>query len=70
MERQPPLRTVLQKEADAIDCDLYRLITRVERLAETIKVAGPQLRSVSSALWAARPGLRQFMHRDDREATA
>lgn len=31
MERQPPPRTVLQKEADAIDCDLYRLITRVHR---------------------------------------
>jgi len=62
-------RSTLQRECDAMDCDLYRIICRAERLAETIKVAGPKLRYVVSRLRSARPGLRELMHVDDRKGT-
>jgi hypothetical protein len=62
-------RTELQTEADRIDCDLYRIISAVERLADRIPIAGAQLRAVAYTLHNARPGLRRFMHADDRRLT-
>jgi len=62
-------RTELQRGSDSADCDLYRVICRIEALADRIKVAGPKLRGVANKLHAARGDLRSFMHSDDREAT-
>lgn len=64
-----PTRTVLQREADAIDCDIYRLQCRLEGLADRIKVAGPGLRQAAMELAAARPHVRRFMHEYDRSRT-
>lgn len=62
-------RTELQRATDSADCDLYRVICRIEALADRIKVAGPKLRGVANKLHAARSDLRSFMHPTDREAT-
>lgn len=67
--RTAGLRTVLQRDSDAADCELYRVISRIESLAERIPVAAPKLRGVAIKLRAARPDLRAFMHSDDLEAT-
>ena len=66
---QYPSRSKLQRECNDLDCELYRLIGRAERLAEEIKVAGPKLRYVVTQLRKARPGLRELMHIKDRIGT-
>jgi hypothetical protein len=66
-------RTTLERDADYIDCDLYRLITRVERLYDTHKsrdsYARDNLAKSLKALRKARVGLRVLMHETDREET-
>lgn len=71
-ERQPP-RTRIQRDADSIDCDLYRVITRVERLYDSIKHhSGPRVADLHKALMSlrsARPGIRLLMNEFDRKRT-
>jgi hypothetical protein len=68
--REPKIvRTLLQKEADAIDCDIYRLQCKLESVADRIKTAGPALRRAAMELAAARPHVRRFMHEYDRSRT-
>lgn len=66
-------RTPLQRDADDIDCDLYRLICRVERLYDTHKrrnaYARDNLVESLQALRRGRVGLRVLMHESDRERT-
>lgn len=65
-------RTELQRDADNADCDLYRVLSRVEAMydankrdRETAKSLGPTLQH----LRLARGGLRALMHKDDRKGT-
>lgn len=65
-------RTPLEREADAMDCDLFRVLQRAERLYDERKrdrdvrdSLGPALNQLRSA----RSGLRQLMHKDDRKGT-
>lgn len=62
-------RTVLQRKADAIDCDLFRIISELESLADLIKTAGPSLRRAAMEVSAARPFVRKLMHEYDRSRT-
>lgn len=62
-------RSTLQEEANEADCDLYRVISRLEGLADRLPIAGPKLRAVANKLHAARPALRDLMHPADRERT-
>lgn len=66
-------RTQLQRDADSIDCDLYRILTRVERLYDTHKArdtyARRNLAESLQALRRGRVGLRVLMHESDREQT-
>jgi hypothetical protein len=62
-------RTSIQREADRLDCDLCRLLGRVEALFEREPAARSQLRPTLRALREARPGLRALMHSQDRSAT-
>lgn len=66
------VRTPLQTEADLLDMELYRLLARVERLADEHKqhaYHGHWLLSSVNHLSSARLGIRRLMHNDDREAT-
>jgi len=70
MPREPKIvRTVLQRECNSVDCDIYRLISKLETLADRIKVAGPSLRSAAMELAGARPFVRKYMHEYDRSRT-
>lgn len=70
MQHEPKIvRTVLQRECDSIDCDVHRLMSKLERLADRIKTAGPALRRAAMELASARPHVRRFMHEYDRSRT-
>ena len=63
--------------ADQIDCDLYRIICRVERLYDSVKrnsyTDGPRVRGLHKSLQGlrhARTGIRMLMAEDDRKRTA
>lgn len=66
-------RTAIEAKADAIDCDLYRVITRVERLYDSIKRhTGPRVTDLHKSLMdlrGARAGIRMLMHDADRKRT-
>jgi hypothetical protein len=62
-------RTFLQREADKIDCQLFRLISQVETLATREPEHSDELRTVSRALRLNRTGIRMLMHIDDRKLT-
>lgn len=66
-------RTSMQRDADAADCDLYRVICRVERLYDSIKRhSGPRVTDLHKSLQGlrnARTGIRMLMHADDRART-
>lgn len=62
-------RSPLEREADAIDCDLYRIYCRVERLYEAHRVERDTLYAFMSAIRHARPHIRSLMHDFDRERT-
>lgn len=68
------LRTRLQREADSLDCDLYRLICRAERMYDEIKRhTGPRVGDFHKSLMSlrsARSGIRMLMHDNDRARTA
>lgn len=63
-------RTKLQREADSFDSDLYRLIDAAERNAKEFRTSNGAWADIANQLRAARPGVRFFMHSDDREQTA
>lgn len=67
-------KTSLQKDADSADCDLYRIICRVERIYDSIKYhRGPRVTDLYRSLQYlhdARTGIRMLMHPDDRSRTA
>jgi hypothetical protein len=65
-------RTSLQRAADSMDCDLFRVLMRAEHTYDENKrdkgvrdVLGPALNQLRNA----RSGLRQLMHKDDRKGT-
>jgi hypothetical protein len=64
------VRAKVQKDADAIDCDLYRVICRVEQLYDSLKrIKGPRVTDLHKSLQGlrnARTGIRMLMHEDDR----
>jgi len=67
-----PERTSLQRDADRLDCDLYRLLSRVEALYDGNKRNREVRKYLSdslSGLRGARVGLRCLMHKFDRERT-
>ena len=59
-----------EAEADSLDCDLYRLISRAERCADTRIYWRKEWLKVARDLSAARPILRSMMSKADREKTA
>ena len=74
-----PARTLAEKEANAFDADLYRLIGMAiayqEVRDELMAMRGTKpedvnpWREVVGALHRARPHVRQCMHPKDREGT-
>lgn len=64
-------RTDLQRDADRIDCDLYRILDRVELLQEEEHGyrASRALALAARALRIARAHIRSNMHEDDRAVT-
>lgn len=65
-------RTELQVDADRLDLDLYRLISRVDAVAEKYKhkrEARKLLLDSLRGLRGARVGLRSLMHEYDRKET-
>lgn len=62
-------RTELQRDADRLDCDLYRLICRVEVLWQDYPRARDKLHDSLQGLRGARNGLRSLMHELDRKET-
>jgi len=66
-------RTPLQRDADSIDSDLYRVLLRVEDLYDRHKrrdsYARDNLSESLQALRRGRVGLRVLMHESDRERT-
>lgn len=63
------IRTELQRESDSIDCELYRLIVRAERLWDAHRGARTELHQSLQSLRSARIGLRMCMHPDDAKTT-
>ena len=72
-DRTADRRTGLQRDADAADCDLYRVICRVERIYDSIKRhKGPKVTDLHRSLQAlriARTGIRMLMDKDDLART-
>lgn len=71
-ERVMPERTTLQRRADQLDSDLFRLLGRVEDLYDRYKrnsEARKYLADSLNGLRGARVGLRCLMHTRDRERT-
>jgi hypothetical protein len=65
-------RSQLQQEADKIDCELFRLISRVEYLYDTHKRQSSLRKLLHDSLMGlrgARVGLRMCMHERDRKET-
>ncbi|MGH8326885.1 MAG: hypothetical protein ACRET2_09000 [Steroidobacteraceae bacterium] len=62
-------RTELQREADAADCDLYRLICRLETMYRRHEDKQTELAKALNGLSRARTPLRMLMHEADRETT-
>lgn len=75
MRNPPEVRSKAQRDADAFDCDLYRLICRAETLYDSVHHLNPRSHERTDAhellykLRAARPHIRAFMHQDDRAKT-
>lgn len=67
------MKTELQREADRADCDLYRVICRVEKLYDSIKRhSGPRVADLHKSLQGlrnARTGIRMLMDESDRART-
>lgn len=64
-------RTPSQKTADRFDADLYDLILKAERDAESgERSCRDQWAAAARHLRAARPHVRWMMHPDDRASTS
>lgn len=67
-------RTPLQREADSVDCELFCVITRVERMYDGIKRhPGKRVMHLHKSLMelrAARLGIRMLMSDADRARTS
>lgn len=61
-------RTDKQVEADKIDMEIFRLIGRIERFAETTAFKDEVMDS-AQRLQSARYAIRTLMHPKDREQT-
>lgn len=61
-------RTTMQTEADAIDLEIFRIIGRIERFAETTRFKDEVMDS-AGRLQSARYAIRTLMHPSDREQT-
>lgn len=59
-------RTQLQQQADAADLELYRVISRLERMHEAYPKARQSIRSALQKVRAARSPVRELMHEYDR----
>lgn len=71
-QRVMPERTTLQRRADQLDCDLFRLLGRVEALYDEHKrnkEVSKYLADSMAGIRGARIGLRCLMHKRDRERT-
>lgn len=65
-------RTRPQREADALDMDVFHMIDRLEKFASDHGLRGGNLDRVdaaASALRSARLPIRDFMHPEDVEMT-
>jgi hypothetical protein len=62
-------RTQLQRDANSLDCDLFRLLCRAERLYADNRDAQKLLGDSLRGLRGARVGLRLCMHEQDRKET-
>lgn len=60
-------RTLIQREADDIDRQLFALASRATRLHE--QIFHPTMDDLALSILRARVPARAMMHRDDREAT-
>lgn len=66
-------RTEIEREANMADCELYRVISRIERLYDSNKrdkIIRANLGHTLNYLRNARFGLRMLMHADDAARTA
>lgn len=72
MRAQPWMdRTPSQRDANEIDCDIHRLIARLERrAAEATPVDRAKWGAAASELRSARFHVRELMHSYDVEQTA
>lgn len=64
--------TATQAAADAIDCDLYRLMSRAEFMSENTKLHPSERRhwyEAYRAISAARSPVRAIMHPQTRDET-
>jgi hypothetical protein len=61
--------TEIERAADRLDCDLYRVLCQIERLWEREKSTRPMLAVTLHYLRQARPNLRALMCEEDRRAT-
>lgn len=67
------MKTQLEREADSIDCDFYRVLARIEGLWKKYPERSLERNAVSTCLHymrAARPHLRGLMAKEDREVTS
>lgn len=61
-------RTNKQIEADKLDCEMFRLVSALERFSEDFKA--PTVKSAAIKLNGIRSAVRQHMHSEDRKGTA
>lgn len=62
-------RTQLQSDANRIDCNLYRVISAIENLADEHERHKSALLSMAATLQVERVTLRMLMHAEDLEGT-
>jgi len=65
-------RSLLQKEANEIDMEMFRLAGRLEEFAKIFPngKARARMNELSDLVYYSRSSVREHMHNDDREATA
>lgn len=65
------MKTLLERDADEFDCDLYRLICRAEQRAEaSTPVSRERWNNAAQLLRRARGYVRQMMNEADRREKA
>ena len=65
-------RTALQREANQLDLEMFRLMGRLQQFAEEHKgrIRTEKFADLARTISGNRYYVRQYMHREDREATA